>query len=229
LIQALWEINTLLISETSRKLCPDYFYLASEQHNHTIWKRKLFYFEKSRNDMIWYKRKKCQRYHNKYILKTKIRLARERCRLHHLNHRIIAFWWHKWDVFGFKRWQIRTKTRTKYVYQSVDSVRWKPRVLATWFKHFGILITDRQSKKLVFLYGKTHVSYIFHIKKTQCFTIDSGGKNFARYSANPAEGSFRLWRSSFLYFSVWHCLFEGQSCEFFEIKCILWFLISSNK
>jgi predicted phosphodiesterase len=22
----------------------------------------------------------------------------------------------------------------------------------------------------VFLYGKTHVSYIFHIKKTQCFT-----------------------------------------------------------
>jgi hypothetical protein len=29
--------------------------------------------------------------------------------------------------------------RTKHVYQSVDSVRWKPRAISTWFKHFGVL------------------------------------------------------------------------------------------
>jgi hypothetical protein len=83
-----------------------------------------------------------------------------------------------------------------------DSVRWKPRAITMVFKHFEILIT------------------------VTVHSIESGGKNWFATPCNPGECGmtlidcevhfFSTSRKNWRDFGVWHCLFEGQSCEFLK-------------
>jgi hypothetical protein len=91
----------------------------------------------------------------------------------------------------------------KHVYRSVVSVQWKPRVIAKWFKHLGILVA------------------------VAVHSIESDGKYFVSLFGNPSEcdpcevNLFSTSRKKWRDFAVWHCLFEGQSSEFFDFPSLL--------